>query len=414
MIFFRNLLVVALIASVIMTLLVEAANDKNRARRLKKLEDRKKSKADSKGISTSANSKPESKIRPLVSKEEAICLAKRLYGISTRNISELVSYDDKNFLIHVDTIIKNPAMVWPHGYVLKIINSLDTKKPAYFDGQTQLILFLRQQGIECPKPVKNIFGKYNSIEKIGGSSHLVRLLEYIPGQMFDNVLKTKHLFYQVGHFVAKIDSALKPFQHDGFKNHTFLWMLDSVPQLSKLLYAINDIKKQALIQEVLKEFDEKVLAHSANFSKGIIHGDFNENNIVVTKTSSESNEFRVTGVIDFGDACYSFYIFELAITIAYMILQTSKLETAGYVIAGYQELRPIPNNERDVLKICVAARLCQSLVLGAYTHTLNPENDYLLTTQENGWKVLSMIWDKPKKELDELWFTTADEYFGAK
>lgn len=47
--------------------------------------------------------KPGSKIRPQVSEEEAVRLAERLYGISTRDISELVAYDDKNFLIHVDT-----------------------------------------------------------------------------------------------------------------------------------------------------------------------------------------------------------------------------------------------------------------------------------------------------------------------
>lgn len=47
--------------------------------------------------------KPGSKIKPKVSEEEAIRLAERLYGISTRDISELVAYDDKNFLIHVDT-----------------------------------------------------------------------------------------------------------------------------------------------------------------------------------------------------------------------------------------------------------------------------------------------------------------------
>lgn len=47
--------------------------------------------------------KPGSKIKPQVSEEEAIRLAERLYGISTRDISELISYDDKNYLIHVDT-----------------------------------------------------------------------------------------------------------------------------------------------------------------------------------------------------------------------------------------------------------------------------------------------------------------------
>lgn len=47
--------------------------------------------------------KPGSKIRPQINEDEAIRLAERLYGISTRDISELVSYDDRNFLIHVDT-----------------------------------------------------------------------------------------------------------------------------------------------------------------------------------------------------------------------------------------------------------------------------------------------------------------------
>lgn len=47
--------------------------------------------------------RPGSKIRPIVSAGDAVRLAERLYGISTRDISELVSYDDKNFLIHVDT-----------------------------------------------------------------------------------------------------------------------------------------------------------------------------------------------------------------------------------------------------------------------------------------------------------------------
>lgn len=47
--------------------------------------------------------KPGSKIRPQISEGEAIRLAERLYGISTRDISELVSYDDQNFKIHVDT-----------------------------------------------------------------------------------------------------------------------------------------------------------------------------------------------------------------------------------------------------------------------------------------------------------------------
>lgn len=41
-------------------------------------------------------------IRPEITEEEAIKLAERLYGIVTNDITELNSYDDRNFLIHSD------------------------------------------------------------------------------------------------------------------------------------------------------------------------------------------------------------------------------------------------------------------------------------------------------------------------
>lgn len=62
------------------------------------------------------------------------------------------------------------------------------------------------------------------------------------------------------------------------------------------------------------------------------------------------------------------------------------------------------------LQVCIAARLCQSLVLGAYSHTMDPNNEYLLNSQANGWKMLDKLWPTSAKELDELWFDTADNY----
>lgn len=221
----------------------------------------------------------------------------------------------------------------------------------FADGQIQSMLFLRQQGIECSKPVMNIFGEYYSIEKIGESTNMVRLYEFLPGKILMEVPKTHHLFYQVGEFIARIDSALKHFQHDGFKNKKSIWMLESVPHLPQFLYAVGDEKKQQLVEQVLSAFNEQIVKHKDQFAKGIIHGDFNEQNIIVNKTLPESDEYRVTGIIDFNDTCHTLYVFELATAIAYMILQTCELETAGYLIAGYQELRSIPENERHVLKV---------------------------------------------------------------
>lgn len=45
---------------------------------------------------------PGKKIKPEVTESDAIKLAERLYGIVTKDIVELNSYDDRNFLIHSD------------------------------------------------------------------------------------------------------------------------------------------------------------------------------------------------------------------------------------------------------------------------------------------------------------------------
>lgn len=48
---------------------------------------------------------PGKKIKPDVAEAEAIKLAERLYGIVTKDIVELNSYDDRNFLIHSDRLV---------------------------------------------------------------------------------------------------------------------------------------------------------------------------------------------------------------------------------------------------------------------------------------------------------------------
>jgi len=175
------------------------------------------------------------------------------------------------------------------------------------------------------------------------------------------------------------------------------------------LSAVKDEEKRGIVEDVLAAFDKNILANIDTFAKGIIHGDFNEQNILVTETA-KGNEFKVSGVIDFGDTSLSYYVFELAIAMAYMMIESKELSTGGLVIAGYGMIRNIPENERKVLKVCVAARLCQSLVLGAYSHSLDPENSYLLLTQEAGWDLLRRLWAEPDKNLEELWTKTADNY----
>jgi hydroxylysine kinase len=75
--------------------------------------------------------KPGQVIRPNLTSDGAVILATDLYGLRINKIKELNSYDDKNFLIIPDVATNNNKFIKqidPNGYVLKVLNAMDTQK----------------------------------------------------------------------------------------------------------------------------------------------------------------------------------------------------------------------------------------------------------------------------------------------
>lgn len=88
-------------------------------------------------------------------------------------------------------------------------------------------------------------------------------------------------------------------------------------------------------------------------SSGVIHGDLNDQNMVVGPDPADGS-WTVTAVLDFGDTQRSCRVFELAITVCYVMLlaaESNPLDAAGHVIAGYSTVRPLPDVEFNILKV---------------------------------------------------------------
>ncbi|XP_013111963.2 hydroxylysine kinase [Stomoxys calcitrans] len=354
---------------------------------------------------------PGSDIKPKVTNEDVESLLRRLYGISLGEIKPMLSYDDRNYLVTEDPNIKNPLIVShsPHGYVLKILNSLDSKKEDVVDAQNQLMLYLSKQ-VKCPRPVANVNGKYYSVETLSGVDHIVRLLEYIPGKMLHEVPITNYLLYNCGEYLAQIVKNLKNFEHAAYNSHKSTWQLQSVPNLKEFVYVLSDVSRRALVEEIIETFQQKVLSQLGSYEMQIIHGDFNEQNIVVERFGANEQDYRVKGIIDFGDTNKSPILFEIGIALTYMVLQAKNLESGGIFLAGFETVCPLNAHLKQNLKYCVAARLAQSLVMGAYTHSLDPSNEYVLVTQEQGWKLIEELWHNTLDTIDDIWEAAADHY----
>ena len=77
------------------------------------------------------------------------------------------------------------------------------------------------------------------------------------------------------------------------------------------------------------------------------------------------------------------------------------VDACGHLLAGYLSRRhgggSLSVLERSALWPCVAARLAQSLTLGAYTYSVEPSNEHVLSTAKCGWTLLRRLWQETSR-----------------
>ncbi|KAF5284595.1 hypothetical protein FQR65_LT02421 [Abscondita terminalis] len=354
-------------------------------------------------MSDSGILKPGQKIKTVTTTNEVESLVKSLYAFDNFTIVELNGYDDKNYKISVRSLENDTETE----YTFKILNSLDSKNIALVEAQNDIMFFLNNRNYTCPKPVKNKFGTYFSVESFVSGHHVVRLLTYIPGTILYKTKPTPKTFYEIGREVGNLNVVLKDFEHIGVNNRKTIWTFESVPLIRQYLFAIKDNYKRSVFENIITEFEKRVLKIVDSLEKGVIHGDINEQNLL---TEYVNGDLVLTGLLDFGDISRSCYIFELAIAVTYMMIMSKSIETAGYVIAGYSKVRTVSNIELSILKMCTMARICQSYILGMYSSLQEPDNAYLLVSAENGWAILQELLRESEEETLQNWLTIANNY----
>jgi len=112
---------------------------------------------------------------------------------------------------------------------------------------------------------------------------------------------------------------------------------------------------------------------------------------------------------------YSYYVYEIAIAIMYAMLNSTivdPLDVGGHILAGYLAKINLNQVEIESLKVCIAARYAQSLTMGAYSYSLDPTNEYLLSTAKNGWRQLRQLWKTSNSDLLSGWSKVISECYG--
>lgn len=96
--------------------------------------------------------------QPAFSHSQVTEIIKRLFDLTLSKIQPLPSYDDQNFHVVTDDGVD---------YVLKIMNSEDSKNFDLIDVQTYAMSFLHQNGLPTQTAVPTTTGQLLTLEEIG-------------------------------------------------------------------------------------------------------------------------------------------------------------------------------------------------------------------------------------------------------
>lgn len=190
----------------------------------------------------------------------------------------------------------------------------------------------------------------------------------------------------------------------------FIWNLASVPLLKQYIHVMDGDPVQTVVKAVLEQYQIQVVPKLPLFRKCINHGDFNDHNLLVKPNGP--TKYKISGILDFGDMSCGYFIFELAITIMYMMIENpNPVDVGGPVVAGWESVFPLNEAERDSLYLLVLCRFCQSLVLARHAVTQQPENEeYLMITSKTGVRHLCHLWELGKEEVERKWFQNAAQF----
>jgi len=224
----------------------------------------------------------------------------------------------------------------------------------------------------------------SEIKDESGNARTVRLLSWIEGRMWSSVNPISNkLLYSLGEQGGRLAKALQGFDHPKAKRK-FEWDLaqaDGTFEYSQVFTGKH--------REIVQYFQQQYRANQAEYQqlrKGIVHNDANDNNIIV---SNDLREPEVESIIDYGDAVYTQIINDLAIAIAYAVMdKPDPLRASLPVIEGYHSQFPLLEKELEFLFLLVAMRLVISVTKSAINKHKEPENEYLLISEKPAWELL--------------------------
>ena len=302
-------------------------------------------------------------------------LATKYYGIDA-SVTQLVGEFDWNFKLDSQG----------QSYLLKI--SRTNPDSAFHDFQMTLMEYVATNSpeITVPSIIKNLDGKSSTkIKDEDGQIREVRLLTWMHGRLWSAVSpKSDTLRFSLGNSAGSLAKSLQGFDHPE-AHRDFEWDLAQSNWTIDHLSLFSQSQKN-LVQRFQSRFQE-IQPVYCQLRKSVVHNDANDNNVIV---SQDLKNPEVVSIIDYGDAIFTQSINDLAIALAYAIMEVANpLAAALPLIKGYHAKFPLLENELSVLYTLIGMRLVTTVTKSAINKKEDPDNEYLQVSEKPAWELLS-------------------------
>src|SRR5688572_8930454 len=254
---------------------------------------------------------------PSFNPESAAAIAAEYFGVHATALP-LPSERDQNFLLNDNAGEK---------FVLKIANALEER--AFLEAENSVLKHLARRVSFCQQVVPATSGdEISTIESTNGANHFVRLVRYVPGvPMAEIKPHAPGLLRDLGRKMGQLARALADFDHPA-AHRDFHWDLAHGNRiLTEYGALIEDSSLRDLVAKCRVDFE-------GNLRRSVIHGDANDYNVLV-----DPETMTVGGLIDFGDMVYSYTVADLAVALAYVVLEEAEPLTAAREVLDRKSTR---------------------------------------------------------------------------
>ncbi len=294
------------------------------------------------------------------------------FGITGASIEELGAYDDANFLV----------VSGEDKFILKEYRE-SQGLPGRLEAECRImqILYEKFPG-KIQDQCQTSEGEYVLRLEKGSEARLYRVLRYIEGSFLAEATPGIKLLESFGQFMARLDSTLMGIHDTAIMARQHPWDLQYFLSNEKLVPYISEASRRKLVEYFFIQYRDHVLPGMYNLRKSTLHNDANEWNVL-----ARGND--ISGIIDFGDLCYSPLVHEAVISITYLMLdKKDPLTAACQFLKAYHSFLPLLENEIRLIYYMVGARICTSLIHSSKGMSEQPGNTHITISARPMWVLI--------------------------